>query len=158
MAIDKLDALAHDLLAAVVAHMTAHAITLPDRQYVWFGQFPVDCEQLVVTWEQSTQGLPGTPDGSPIIAPILRTAQFTVNLLRCVPQPDANGHPPSDTAMDLAGTIALTDAQALMLSIVEAYKQNDFSAVCDSMSIVNVLPLSQAGRYGGVAVRIQVQI
>lgn len=153
-----LSTLAHDLLASVVGRLTAAGIVLPTRRYVWVGAVAVDCEQVVVSYEQSFLGLPGLQDASAIQCSVLRSAQFAISIIRCVPSPDRSGTPPSVESLDAVATVMLTDALELMRQVVTGYRDRDFSSTCDSMSILNVVPVGPSGGYGGVTMHVQVQV
>jgi hypothetical protein len=152
VAITALSDLSHDILDSVVARMTLAGVTLPEKQYVWFGSVAVDCEQVVVDYEQSFQGLPAAQDPTPLKCAKLRTTQLAIYIIRCVTT-DAD-----EAAMDAAGTIALVDAHTLMTSFIQGYTAGDFGGTCDSVSIFSITPVGPSGGFGGVCLRVQAQL
>jgi hypothetical protein len=78
------------ILNTTVATFHTAGISLPEKQYISVGTPPIDCEQLVVTWESLQRGLPRTTGGASEVlivegpmcaAP--RTLSARIHLSRC---------------------------------------------------------------------------
>lgn len=124
---------AQELLDHVVAHYVAAApgtvAPLPERRAVLAGDprtVAWDCEQLMVSLEgigigpspDSQLGTPAVRMGSPISATALRHAVFAVSLVRCTPQSDEQGNPPTAAALNEAGLTFMRDCGMLSQAMV----------------------------------------
>lgn len=105
------------VLERVQAVFQSYNVGLPARQYWAMGQPAVDCEQLVVYFQQMYLGPPGAQVGEPQRCHVPRSATLTVSLSRATPIVGQNGRPPSPAAIEAASNTLAMDAWVLMESI-----------------------------------------
>lgn len=164
--------LAHAVLNGVVAHWPAlpavelpYLLDLPARQYVTVGEVPVaDCEQLVVAIPRTfgTQGSPAREEIVPITAgvPWLRTAVFTIQILRCIGVVDAPaGQPdiPTPTQMDAEGSGILTDADTVLASLIAAHKAGELAG-CGGIALEGWRAIGEQGGFAGGNTRLRLNL
>lgn len=104
------------VLETVVAQYAAYGMPLPARRYWSIGLPPVDCEQLVVSFNQMYLGAPGSQVATPQKCEAPRTATFSVSVARPVPSGGHTGAAPSTASLTKAATVAAYDAWILMES------------------------------------------
>jgi|APGre2960657373_1045057.scaffolds.fasta_scaffold08420_5 hypothetical protein len=104
------------VLDTIVAQYEAYNMPVPTRRYWTIGLPPVDCEQLVVSFQQMYLGAPGAQVSSPQKCEAPRTATFSVSVARPVPSGGQNGGAPSTASLTKAATVAAYDAWILMES------------------------------------------
>lgn len=108
----------------VIARFEESSQPLPERRYCAPGDprsISWDCEQFVVAlggigWGQALdEGSTSARTGSPISVMGMRHAVYTLQLVRCTPQPDATKREklPSVAALDAAGLAFMRDAGLL---------------------------------------------
>jgi hypothetical protein len=107
--------IARALLDRVRAVYAEAAIDLPSRQIWTIGEPVYDCEELVVSLIDLSEGLTqGDSPQSPCVVPI--NATFKVTVVRCAPVPDNRGNPPTPDALMRAADESAVDAYLLMKS------------------------------------------
>lgn len=110
---DSIALLGKTLLASIESAFTTHTITLPARRYVTIGTPVNDDEQLVVSYVQHYQGVPGDEADGPQPCHVPQSAVFTVNLVRCIPTEDARNRPPTAADIQAASEALMVDAYVL---------------------------------------------
>jgi hypothetical protein len=93
-----------------------HNVSLPKRQYWTFGTPVVDCEQIVVAFNQLVLGTPGDTVSTPSRYHVPRTATMTISIARQVPVVGQNGRPPSPEQIERAAHVSAVDSWILMES------------------------------------------
>lgn len=149
-------AIAEACLTAVSDYFATLSIALPDRSYVHVGQVAFDCDQLVATFRRATMGLPGSPDPNPQRCVGVKTGEFSVFLVRCVPVAADDGQPPSAASLDAAGAALAADAEALIRAIVVGYAAGMLHE-CDSLKITGLETIGPEGGYTGLELRMEIQ-
>lgn len=123
---------AQALLDFVVQHYAAAAsgtvTPLPERRVILAGDprtVAWDCEQLAISLEGIGFGpavdaavTPSPRAGTPLSVSGLRHAVLSVSLVRCTPQMDNDGNPPSMGALHTAGLTFLRDCGMLSQAMV----------------------------------------
>ena len=104
------------VLETVVAQYEAYGMPAPLRRYWTIGLPPVDCEQLVVSFQQMYLGAPGAQASAPQKCEAPRTATFSVSVARPVPSGGQNGAAPGVPSLIKAATVAAYDAWILLES------------------------------------------
>jgi hypothetical protein len=95
----------------------SYNVELPDRKYWAMGTPAVDCEQLVVYFQQLYLGPPGAQVGEPQRCHVPRSATITISIARATPIVSQNGRPPTPAAIESASNIMAVDAWVLMESV-----------------------------------------
>lgn len=120
---------------AVVARYTNAGIDLPPRHFAAMGDVSSsvanDCEQLVVNFVQAYLGLPGQPDIQPRGCPLMMSADFIVQVTRCVPGPKVTNRgstPPTPEAIEASTLQQAIDAQLLLQTAYEISSAQGVSA------------------------------
>lgn len=106
--------LGNTILDGVIEGYAARGIALPDRQYLTIGTPANDCEQLVVSWQQTYLGLPG--DEASIPQPCdntPHTAVFVVQICRKMPVVSDSGKAPKPEDIQKRSEAVLLDAYVL---------------------------------------------
>jgi hypothetical protein len=116
---DAIVQLTRTVLAAIVSAYKAHGIDLPARRYTAVGEPVNDDEQLVVSYLQHYQGLPGDQASVPQPCNVPQSAVLTVSLVRCIPSVDGRNRPPTAADMQAAYEALMVDAQVLVDVLVE---------------------------------------
>jgi hypothetical protein len=110
-----------DMMAGVLERVQnvfqSYNVELPNRRYWTMAQPAIDCEQLVVYFQQLYLGPPGAEVGEPQRCHVPRSASLAVSLSRATPIVGQNGRPPSPQAIESASEIMAIDAWVLMESI-----------------------------------------
>jgi len=81
------------------------------------GQPAIDCEQIVVYFQQLYLGTPGAEVGEPQRCHVPRSATIVVTIARATPIVGQNGRPPTPAKIQSASEILAIDAWVLMESI-----------------------------------------
>lgn len=105
------------VLERVQAVFQSYNVGLPARQYWSMGQPAVDCEQLVVYFQQMYLGAPGAELGDPQRCHVPRSATLSVSISRVTPIVNQNGRPPSPAAIEAASSAMAIDSWVLMESV-----------------------------------------
>jgi hypothetical protein len=103
----------------VVSVYQSYNVPLPSRQYWTMGTAVVDCEQMVVAFNQLYLGAPGVPAGEPQRCNVPRTVTLTITIAREFPVVGQNGRPPSGEKIQQASNMAAIDSWILMESVRE---------------------------------------
>ncbi len=107
--------LSQTILNGVVDGYGAKGIELPARQYVTLGTPVNDCEQLVVSWQQSYIGMPGDEASLPQQCDsVPKSAVFVVQLCREMPVVSQSGKSPKAEDIQARSEILLLDAHVLL--------------------------------------------
>jgi hypothetical protein len=105
------------VLGRVQSVFQSYNVELPARQYWMMGTPAIDCEQLVVYFQQLYLGPPGAQVGEPQRCHVPRSATITVALSRATPIAQQNGRPPSPERIEAASEVLAIDSWVLMESI-----------------------------------------
>lgn len=105
------------VLERVQSVFQSYNVELPARRYWTMATPAVDCEQLVVYFQQMYLGAPGAEVGEPQRCHVPRSATLAVSISRATPIVNQNGRPPSPERMEAAAEIMAIDAWVLMESI-----------------------------------------
>jgi hypothetical protein len=103
----------------------SYNVELPNRRYWTMAQPAVDCEQLVVFFEQMYLGSPGAEVGEPQRCHVPRSATLTVSIARATPIVGQNGRPPSPERIEAASETLAIDAWVLMETINQLDQWDD---------------------------------
>jgi hypothetical protein len=117
-----------EVLEKTESAFLSYNLPLPTRRYWTFGQPPVDCEQLVVSFIQMYLGSPGDEVTQPRRCRDPRSAVINVSVSRQVPVVGQSGRPPADDDITLGSLASAYDAWALMESAasLDAWEQTGF--------------------------------
>jgi hypothetical protein len=105
------------VLERVEGVFQSYNVELPKRRYWTMGQPAIDCEQLVVFFQQMYLGPPGAQVGEPQRCHVPRSATMTISIARATPIVGQNGRPPSSERIQAASEMLAIDAWVLMESI-----------------------------------------
>lgn len=105
------------VLERVEAVFQSYNVELPKRRYWSMATPAVDCEQLVVYFQQMYLGAPGSEVGEPQRCHVPRSATVAVSISRATPIVSQNGRPPAPQAIENASSIMAIDSWVLMESI-----------------------------------------
>ena len=95
----------------------SYNVELPARRYWTMAEPAVDCEQLVVYFQQMYLGAPGAELGEPQRCHVPRSATIGVSISRITPIVSQNGRPPAPEAIEAASEVMAIDSWVLMSSI-----------------------------------------
>ena len=113
------------VLERVQSVFQSYNVELPARQYWTMATPAVDCEQLVIYFQQLYLGPPGAQVGEPQRCHVPRSATITVSIARATPIVSQNGRPPSPDRIEAASEIMAIDAWVLMESINQLDQWDD---------------------------------
>jgi|AntAceMinimDraft_11_1070367.scaffolds.fasta_scaffold16462_2 hypothetical protein len=105
------------VLTRVESVFQSYNVELPNRSYWTMGQPAIDCEQIVVYFQQLYLGTPGAEVGEPQRCHVPRSATIVVTIARATPIVGQNGRPPTPAKIQSASEILAIDAWVLMESI-----------------------------------------
>ncbi len=105
------------VLERVQTVFQSYNVELPARQYWMMGLPAIDCEQLVVYFQQLYLGPPGAQVGEPQRCHVPRSATITISIARATPIAQQNGRPPSPERIEAASEVLAIDAWVLMESV-----------------------------------------
>lgn len=105
------------VLERVQSVFQSYNVELPARRYWMMGTPAIDCEQLVVFFQQLYLGPPGAQVGEPQRCHVPRSATITISLSRATPIAQQNGRPPSPERIEAASEVLAIDAWVLMSAI-----------------------------------------
>lgn len=103
----------------------SYNVELPQRRYWTMAQPAVDCEQLVVYFQQLYLGPPGAQVGEPQRCHMPRSATITISISRETPIVGQNGRPPAPQKIEAASEILAIDAWVLMESVNQLDQWDD---------------------------------
>lgn len=95
----------------------SYNVELPARRYWTMATPAVDCEQLVVYFQQLYLGAPGAEVGEPQRCHVPRSATIAIGISRATPIVGQNGRPPAPEKIEEASEVMAIDAWVLMDSI-----------------------------------------
>jgi hypothetical protein len=95
----------------------SYNVNLPRRRYWTMGQPAIDCEQLVIFFNQMYLGTPGAQVNEPQRCHVPRSVTFTVSISREVPIVGPSGKAPSPDKIQSASETLAIDSWVLMESI-----------------------------------------
>jgi hypothetical protein len=105
------------VLERVQSVFQSYNVELPARQYWMMGQPAIDCEQLVIYFQQLYLGPPGAQVGEPQRCHVPRSATVTIALSRATAITQQNGRPPSPERIEAASEVLAIDSWVLMESV-----------------------------------------
>lgn len=105
------------VLERVETVFQSYNVNLPSRRYWTMGQPAIDCEQLVIFFNQMYLGTPGAQVNEPQRCNVPRSATFTISISREIPVVGQSGKAPSPEKIQLASETLAIDAWVLMQSI-----------------------------------------
>ena len=105
------------VLERVQSVFQSYNVELPVRRYWTMGIPAIDCEQLVVYFQQMYLGTPGAQVGEPQRCHVPRSATITVSIARSIPIVGQNGRPPAPERIEAASEVLAIDSWVLMESI-----------------------------------------
>ncbi len=133
-----------DMMQGVVERVQSvfqsYNVDLPARQYWMMGEQAIDCEQLVVVFQQMYLGPPGAQVGEPQRCHVPRSATLTVSLSRATPITQQNGRPPAPDRIEAASGVLAIDAWVLMESINQLDQWDDTGYGVGVIGTLNVSP------------------
>jgi hypothetical protein len=103
-----------DILQVIVDRYAFHAVTLPSRQYWTAGQGAIDCEQLVLAFQQLYIGPPGDQASAPQRCNSPRSTVLTATVAREIPTSSGKGLVPVAEKIEQGSYIAAVDAWVLL--------------------------------------------
>jgi hypothetical protein len=103
-----------DVLQVIVDRYAHHGVTLPARQYWIAGQEALDCEQLVVSFQQLYIGPPGDEATKPQRSNSPRSVVLKATIAREIPTINGRGHIPTGDKIQEGSNIAAVDAWVLL--------------------------------------------
>jgi hypothetical protein len=105
------------VLERVQSVFQSYNVELPARKYWTMATPAVDCEQLVVYFQQMYLGAPGSEVGDPQRCHVPRSASLGVSISRATAIVSQNGRPPAPSAIEAASEVMAIDAWVLMETI-----------------------------------------
>jgi hypothetical protein len=105
------------VLERVESVFQSYNVELPQRKYWTMAQPAIDCEQLVVYFQQLYLGPPGAEVGEPQRCHVPRSATITVSIARQTPIVGQNGRPPAPEKIQAASEILAYDSWVLMQAV-----------------------------------------
>lgn len=105
------------ILERVESVFQSYNVPLPQRRYWTMGTPAIDCEQVVVAFNQMYLGSPGDQVSEPQRCNVARTAIVTISIAREVPTVGMNGRPPTAEKIQESAEISAIDAWVLMSSM-----------------------------------------
>lgn len=132
-----------ELLARTIEVFEENNVPLPSRQYWTVGTPAVDCEQVVVAFQQIYLGPPGDQAGQPQRCTMPRSAVITISISREVPTVGSNGRAPSGDKIQEASEIAVVDAWVFMrlLNKIDQWEPGEFG--------LGVIATAESGGFDG---------
>jgi|TARA_B110000977_G_scaffold200698_1_gene292193 hypothetical protein len=105
------------VLERVQTVFQSYNVELPNRRYWMMSTPAVDCEQLVVSFQQMYLGAPGAEVGEPQRCNVPRSASIAITISRATPVVSQNGRPPTPNQIEAASEFLAVDSWVLMESI-----------------------------------------
>lgn len=103
-----------EILQVIIDRYAFHSVTLPPRQYWTAGQGAIDCEQLVLSFQQLYIGPPGDQASAPQRCNSPRTTVLTATVAREIPTSSGKGLAPAADKIEQGSYIAAVDAWVLL--------------------------------------------
>jgi hypothetical protein len=128
------------VLERVQSVFQSYNVELPARQYWMMGQPAIDCEQLVISFQQLYLGPPGAQVGDPQRCHVPRSATISVELSRATPITQQNGRPPTPERMEAASEILAIDSWVLMETINQLDQWDDTGYGVGVIATLDVSP------------------
>jgi hypothetical protein len=133
---------ARELLAYAATLLNASAGGAPAARFVSDGNVALDCDQLVVEFEELLPLLPGgeTQAIIPIIRPVgnlARSARFTIWVTRCAPTLSESGTAPTPTEIDNSARQVLKDLWVLFEGLATGYLSGALFAACQGFALLS---------------------
>lgn len=154
---------AEELLAAAVAALNTTAAGAPARQAVVPPMPVIDCEQVVVyvpgfVIESTTPG--GLAAAHKTQMGLRMNMQtLAVQVVRCVPVPDARGNPPSAAALQTSASAILQDGWAMWNHFSVLIRTGGlFNGKCAALYVDSGVPVPAQGGFGGWTMTVRAQI
>lgn len=94
-------------------------VPLPNRRYWMIGEPALDCEQVVIAFDQLYLGTPGDEIAQPNRCNVPRSATFRILIAREVAIVGVNGRPPSGDKIQQTSVMPTVDAWILMETVRE---------------------------------------
>jgi hypothetical protein len=107
------------ILERVEAVFQSYNVNLPSRRYWMIGMPAIDCEQVVVSFNQMYLGSPGDEASQPQRCNVPRSATVTIYISREVATVGVNGRPPSPEKIQQTSSRSTVDAWVLMETVRE---------------------------------------
>lgn len=105
------------VLERVQSVFQSYNVELPARQYWMMGTPAIDCDQLVIFFQQLYLGPPGAQVGEPQRCHVPRSATVTIAISRQTPIAQQNGRPPAPEKIEAASEVLAIDAWVLMSAV-----------------------------------------
>jgi hypothetical protein len=128
------------VLERVQSVFQSYNVELPARQYWMMGQPAIDCEQLVVSFQQLFLGPPGAQVGEPQRCHVPRSATVTIEISRATPITQQNGRPPTPDRIEAASGILAIDSWVLMETINQLDQWDDTGYGVGVIATLDVSP------------------
>ena len=128
------------VLERVQSVFQSYNVGLPARQYWMMGQPAIDCEQLVIVFQQLYLGPPGAQVGDPQRCHVPRSATITIALSRATPITQQNGRPPTPERIEAASEVLAVDAWVLMESVNQLDQWDDTGYGVGVIATLDVSP------------------
>lgn len=97
----------------------SYNVPLPARRYWMIGTPALDCEQVVVSFDQMYLGTPGDEASQPVRCHVPRSVTFIIAITREIATVGMNGRPPSGEKIQQTSVMSTIDAWVLMESVRE---------------------------------------
>jgi hypothetical protein len=105
------------ILERVEAIYQSYNVPLPQRRYWVMGTPAIDCEQVVVAFNQMYLGTPGAQINEPQRCNVPRTAIVTISVARPIPTAGMNGRAPTAEKIQQGSEMSAIDSWVLMSSM-----------------------------------------
>jgi hypothetical protein len=101
-------------LTVIEDRYTYHGVSLPTRRYWSINEEVIDCEQLVVTFQQLYIGVPGDEATRPQKQDSPRSAVLKATIARPIPTTNGRGLVPTEARIQQGSEISAVDAWVLL--------------------------------------------
>jgi len=133
-----------DMMAGVLERVQSvfqsYNVELPRRRYWTMATPAVDCEQLVIYFQQMYLGSPGAEVGEPQRCHVPRSATITISISRETPIVQQNGRPPAPERIEQASEVMAIDSWVLMESINQLDQWDDTGYGVGVVATLDVTP------------------
>lgn len=159
-ACDQLYGLASDLLTAVEAGLVECGVEVPEHAYLVTHEPAFDCcPGLMVSVARVFPGVVGGEEFTNLQCGARRVAELVVWLLRCVSSSDEGGEPPSPTVLEEEAHTSLLDADALNVSLLQAFRTGGvLQDPCRNVGVGAIEAITPEGTCAGWKVAIQFEL
>lgn len=107
------------VLERVEAVYQSYNVPLPNRRYWMVGDPALDCEQVVIAFDQLYLGPPGDEIAQPNRCNVPRSVTFRILISREIAVVGVNGRPPSGDKIQQTSVLPAIDAWVLMETVRE---------------------------------------